>query len=165
MPPLATNSCPESPSASESQSRHFDSLDKLQTVRFALDQNEVTLIPTLDEFTPDEISKCFYNASDFKKMKSQDRVLLRMLKKGYFSQSPGNTSQDHCLRGIEQEAYWEERLIRIQKVQAIVLSNKRRYTYEEDAVELATKLAKATLFSKQEAISRARGDAAAALEM
>ncbi len=135
------------------------SMDK-PSVQFSLDHNEIALIPKLNEFTPKEIADCFYTSDDYKKMKSKDRVLVRLMKKGRFD----DQSCEYCLRGIALESNKLERQSRIQRVQAIVLSSHNKDHEDDGDHQLAEMLAKATLSATEEALARAQEDAQAACD-
>lgn len=130
--------------------------NKSSTVQFRLDQIEIEFIPRLDEFTSQEVADYFYTSDDYKKMKSNDRALRRLLKKGRWDTVA--TNDEYCIRGIELASDKAERQCRIQRVQAIVFSvhkSNSPVVYEQ----LAEMLGKATIYATEEALARAQEDA------
>ena len=142
-----------------SHSEHSrESVDKA-SVRFSLDKNEVQPIPTLGELSEQEISDMYYTSGDFKKMRSKNKVILRLMKTGRFN----GDSDEYCFRGVVIESLKQERQARLQKVYGALFWEVKRQSVEgvQNPSSIARKVAEITRQSTEEALVRACEDAAA----
>lgn len=155
MPPLAPFADSSSIGFFSDHSR--DSQNK-PSVMFSLDQNQVQLIEKVEDMSPEDILNSYYRPDDFKKMKSKNRVLLRMMKAGRFN---GNNSNEYCFRGIEDDATKEERRARISKVRSALFAELRQQKLNgvDEPEELAKKLAQESRVSLELALARGHSDA------
>mmetsp|Transcript_60736 Transcript_60736/g.170170 ORF Transcript_60736/g.170170 Transcript_60736/m.170170 type:complete len:121 (+) Transcript_60736:186-548(+) len=120
MPPLA-------PRSSSSENTGTACNRKPPVVRFSLDQNQVQLIPMVEEMSSQEMEDSYYTLEDYKKIKTTNTAILRKVKKwGRCNNNNNNSSnnnntkkknsEEYCLRGLEHETHKEERQARHQKV-------------------------------------------------
>ena len=128
-------------------------------IRFDLDDTRINFVTTRSELSPEEFEETWYTASEFSKISSWNRMLVKTMKQfGNLGEEP-----DHCIRGLEHRLSGQKDARTSQKTHSIYAvlqeqARQRRFKLTKDQEKIANLYAEKCFRSVQEALVRGEQD-------
>jgi hypothetical protein len=128
-------------------------------IRFDLECTQVEYVEPKSELTPEEFDNTWYSASEFSKISSWNRMLVKMVRQcGDLEEEP-----DHCIRGLEHRLSGQKDArssLKTNSIYAVLQeqARQRRFKQNRDHEKIAQLYRDSTLTCSQEALERGKQD-------
>jgi hypothetical protein len=124
---------------------------------------QTRLVESHHDFSEDEIESIWYSSDDYRRIRSKNQRLVRMIKDGYFAMED---DKHFCFRGIVNEQLRQKRVAyRQQALHSLRCEQQRQYMAGiTDEDNLRSALVLSTRLATEEAMVRAQEDRRAVLD-